>query len=119
MNAGSLILLAALYLFGGFCGVILRFAMWTKKQTPETGTLALWWRARMGSNLVAIIIGVLGTGLWLDGSLIRWLHLEDAATANALAAPIGAGLTFFGHIIVTWATSYTASKTGAGPDQGD
>ncbi len=112
MNAGHLIALALLWTFGGVLGLGMRFGMWARKQGASDSAVATWWRARKGSNIVAICIWAVVTGFLLDGSLIQMLGLEGKSTPFAWAMPLGAGFLFFGHIIVSWAGQWARTKTG-------
>jgi len=105
------------YLMGCVIGMILRAARWLAKQ-PEGATFAQWWRARLGANLSAICLGVLGVGLCVDGSLLRWTKLEGSAAAWTLAPIFGAAITYGSHYILAAAKKRAEAASGT-PEEGD
>lgn len=112
----QLLVLGILWFHGCFWGMVGRFAMWVRKQQPEVATLKHWWYARLGSNLLAIMVGVLSTGFWLDGSLVKWAHLDGTASLYALAGVFGAVMTFFGHMIVSGIGKKVGAWVDANPE---
>jgi hypothetical protein len=110
---------AGLWLFGCAFGVLIRAALWLAKQPPETATLSRWWREKYGANMLSLLIGVLGTGVWAEGSLLKWLQLDGVALTYGLSPIAGAIVTYGARWIVAWADKFSSSKTGAAPPDGD
>lgn len=90
------------WMFGCLVGLMLRFGRWTQRHTQDESTLTHWWAARKGSNLVAIGLSLLGCGVWIDGTLVRFFGLSDRVPVTLTVTPIAAAFVmYFGH----WALS--------------
>jgi len=119
-EAPSYLLIAFLWVFGVIGGVFLRYAGWAAKQPPASAGVKAWWTARLGSNLSSIILGVLSTGMWAEGTLYRALNLQALRLdlTYGLTPIAGAAVAFFAHYILA-AGKRRAEAAAGGPPEGD
>jgi hypothetical protein len=116
MDALDLIVNALCYVLGCGFGMLLGFGLWASKQ-PAGATVRAWWTARFPANVISIAIAGLGAGVWLDGTLVAWLHLgEWAAVTPAISLVAGGGITFLARRIVAWVSRRADAKVGDGGD---
>ncbi len=112
MNSLELIVSAFAYLVGCAFGMLLGFGLWATKQAPGV-RMREWWRVKFPSNVISLAIAGLGAGVWLDGTLVAWLHLgEWAAVTPAISCVAGGVIVFFARRIVAWATRKADEKSG-------
>jgi hypothetical protein len=109
-------LLALLWIVGVLGGLTLRYGGWAARQTPDASGFAAWWSARKGSNVSSIVLAMLTTGMWAEGSLYRTLHLEKIGLdlTYGVTPLAGAGVAFFAHYILA-AGKRRAEAAAGGP----
>jgi len=112
------ILLGFLWLLGCIFGVMVRATGWLAKQPPETATLANWWRLARWRNIQSLLIGILGVGIWCDGTLFKYLGLDAAGLilTFGLTFVAGAVVTYCARSIIGKLNATAADKTGTAPD---
>ena len=108
-----MLLTGMLYLFVGVpAGMTLRFARWAQKQPAERRKLSIWWIDRMGANLTALILGLLGAGFVVEGKLISKIPWAGSTSGFVLAPPIGAAVTYGSHWIMAWGKKRAEARIG-------
>jgi len=96
--------LAFVWLIGCVFGVMVRAMGWLADQPPDDATLSNWWHLKRWSNLQSLLIGILGVGVWCDGTLFRYLKLDGAGMTLTF------GLTFIAGAAATYGARYILSK---------
>lgn len=113
-----LIVNIVLYLGGCFLIVLYRAFVWAAKQAPGEATWGNFHRQRLWSNLASLVVGLLGTGVWVDGHLSRWVGFgADAGVTYAISPLAGAVVTFLSRFIIKGLETRAAAAAGGAPDK--
>lgn len=95
----ALVFNAVTYFIGCIGGVAVLMGLWMQGQPVDT-PYREYWHQKKAEVTLHVAVAVLGIGVWVDGTLSRWLSIDSPVTWT-VSLVAGACAVVFARLILT------------------